>query len=78
MTLVEKRQSVKLEFVTFAADEFEKSGIEYSCGAVVCDFAKPLVAEYRKTTEFANHRTFSAWLLEKAVWDEVHRRWKQG
>lgn len=62
------------------ADEFAASDLVYTCGAVPMEFARkriiPLtdVEPYR---EFRTHRFFEFRRIQKAVWDEVHNRWKE-
>lgn len=61
------------------ADQFEASGIEYTCGAVVTRFALPIIeAAFRDEPEYAAEKggpALAVWKLQKAAWDEVHRRY---
>ena len=61
------------------ADEFEASGIEYTCGAVVMDFAAKrivLLTDNAEFRPFLAHRFLEFSRIKRAAWDEVHKRWK--
>lgn len=64
------------------ADEFEQSGIEYTCSAVVYDFAHkriiPLTQAWPASVKVHRQMTFRR--IKTAVRSEVHKRWlkKQG
>jgi hypothetical protein len=58
------------------ADEFEQSGIEYTCGAVVMDFAQKqiirLTDDWSPMVKIHRHMTF--WKIKRETWYEVDRR----
>jgi len=65
------------ELVKRLADEFEASGIKYTCRAVVMDFARPRILKYTEEApyrEYRTHHTFTMRRLTNDVWKEVHKR----
>lgn len=64
------------KLVSQLADEFEASGIEFTCGAVVMDFAQkriiPLTEHW--TPEMKLHKINNFWKLKRQTWYEMQRR----
>lgn len=67
------------DLVTKLADEFEASGIAYTCAAVVHSFAEPRIIALTDEEPYREWRVHSMWSLRRlktAVADQVHARWK--
>lgn len=63
------------ELVTRIADEFDASGAEYTCAAVVISFALPRAKAERAKMDWPNVNQFSARYIATLVEREVYRRW---
>ena len=80
LTAAAIRTAHRDELVKRLADEFEASGIKYTCGAVVMDFAKPRILQLTEEApyrEYRTHHMFGMRKLTKYVWIEVHKRFNQ-
>lgn len=71
MSHASDRANARNKLVGELADQFDASGIEYTCGAVIIDWVKKTVtAEQLAATFWTSGR------CAQRVWDEVHARWK--
>lgn len=72
------RADARYAWVMHVASEFEASGVAYTCGAVVLDYARPLAVEATQSggplVDYRFDAGFSVAALSRAVWDEVHFR----
>lgn len=72
-----KRDEARARLITRIADEFEASGIRYTCRAVVMDFARsrvvPITEDWPR--EWLVHQSFFMRKIERDVADEIHKRW---
>lgn len=73
-----ERMEARDRLINQIADEFEASGIEYTCGQVVMQFACKRIVPLTENmpSEWLVHHTFKMNRLERYVWQEVHNRWK--
>lgn len=74
-----KIAAIRARIVSQIADEFQTSGIEYTCVAVIMDFARKRIVPLTDTDEcrpYLAHPLMFMKKIEKATWDEIHRRWR--
>lgn len=71
MSHASDRAEARNKLVGELADQFEASGVEYTCGAVVIDWVKRTI-----TGDQLEATYWDAGRCAQRVWDEVHARWK--
>lgn len=77
---IETIHNLRTKLVNQIADEFEQSGIEYTCGAIVMQFARKRIIPLTDNDEFRPYlanRLLSMRRIERETWNEVHRRWER-
>lgn len=70
------RIKARADLIATLADEFEQSGIEYTCGAVVMAFARTRIIPltWHMPREWVVHSSFKIRRIERDTWSEVQRR----
>lgn len=71
-----KRIEARAKLIKQLADEFEASGVAFTCRAVVQDFAEKRIVPLTENmpAEWLVHRTFAFRNLKRDVADEMSRR----
>lgn len=75
MSHASERAEARNKLVGELADQFEASGVEYTCGAVIIDWVKRNVTTKQLEAIPGN---WTSGRCAQRVWDEVHARWKAG
>lgn len=69
-------KAARAEIVRKIADDFQASGEQYTCGAVIMTFAASRITEAVSNLPPAvlTHRHMSFNKIKRDVWDEIHNR----
>lgn len=74
MSHASDRAEARTKLTNELADQFEASGIEYTCGAVIIDWVKATVTTQQLEVIPGN---WTAGRCAQRVWDVVHARWQE-
>lgn len=81
MSKLQQARNARAELIKLIADAFEKSGIKYTSGAIVMNFAQWYVTSMTREEkadfmEFSDHNLFTIDRVRKAACEEMHRRYE--